>query len=113
MEKLDQEIGEKLKKLREKKSLSMREVAKRIDIDHSYIGKIEKGKIPSLNTLRKLCDIYGVTISSLFGDEVIVPVELKEIGVEWISFAEEMENKELTPDEIKAVLEAFKTIKKL
>jgi transcriptional regulator with XRE-family HTH domain len=113
MERLDQEIGEKLKNIRNKKNLSMREVGERIGIDHSYIGKIEKGKIPSLNTLRKLCEFYGITVSSLFGDEVPVPDELKDIGVEWITFAKEMENKELTPDEIKAVVEAFKAIKKL
>lgn len=111
MEKLDREIGEKLRKLRNDRP--MREVAEQIGIDHSYIGKIEKGKIPSLNTLRKLCDFYGVTVSSLFGDELVVPDELKEIGVEWISFAKEMEKKELTPEEIKAVIDAFKAIKKL
>lgn len=113
MDKLDQDIGLKLRKLRDELGLSMREVGERIGIDHSYVGKIEKGRIPSLNTLKKLCDFYGIQVSSLFGDEVEIPKELKEIGVEWITFAKEMKKRELTPDEVKAVMEAFKAIKKM
>jgi transcriptional regulator with XRE-family HTH domain len=113
MEDLDKEIGLKLKKLREQLGLSMREVGERVGIDHSYVGKIEKGKIPSLDKLKKLCNLYGISVSSLFGDEVEVQQELRDIGVEWITFASEMKKKKLTPDEIKNVIEFLKTIKKL
>lgn len=112
MDKLDVEIGEKLKHLREQLGLSMRDVSERIGIDHSYVGKIEKGKIPSLDKLKKLCSLYGVSVSSLFGDEVEIPRELREIGVEWITFAQDMKKKKLSPDEIKGIIEALKTINK-
>lgn len=113
MEELDKKIGEKLKTLREKLGFTMREVAQRTNIDHSYVGKIEKGQIPTLDKLKKFCDLYGITVSSLFGEEVPVPEEMKTIGVEWITFAEEMKKQNLTPDEIKNIMAFLKTMKKL
>jgi transcriptional regulator with XRE-family HTH domain len=113
MESLDKEIGEKLRKLREQKNLTMREVADTIEIDYTYISKIEKGKIPSLEKLKKLCTLYGVPLSSLFGNEINLPSEVKDAGVKWISFGEEMEKRDLTPDEIKQLLDALKIMKNL
>jgi transcriptional regulator with XRE-family HTH domain len=91
----------------------MREVSEAIDIDYTYISKIEKGKIPSLEKLKKLCHLYGVQLSSLFGNEINVSDKLKEAGVKWISFGEEMEQRDLTPDEIKKLLDALKIMKNL
>lgn len=113
MEQLDKQIGEKLREIREKKGFTMRQVAEIIDIDYSYISKIEKGKIPSLDKLNKLCDLYGITAASLFGEEVKTPKELEEVGVEWISFAKEMEKKDITPEEIKQIMTALKLMNKL
>ncbi|MBN8200522.1 helix-turn-helix domain-containing protein [Bacillus sp. NTK034] len=113
MEELDIEVGLKLKKLREEKGYSMREVGERIGIDHSYVGKIEKGKIPSLNTLKRLCNLYDISVSSLFGDEVEKPKPLKDIGVEWMTFIDKMEKRELSPKEIEDIMEALKALKKL
>ncbi len=110
---LDKQIGDKLREFREKKRFTMREVAEMIKIDYSYISKIEKGKIPSLDKLNKLCDLYGISVASLFGEEVETPKELNEIGVGWISFAKEMEKKNVTPEEIKNIMEALKLMKKL
>ena len=113
MEQLDKHIGEKLREIREKKGFTMREVAEIIDINYSYISKIEKGKIPSLEKLNKLCDLYGIPVASLFGEEVKTPKELQDIGVEWISFAKEMEKKDISPEEIKQIMAALKLMNKL
>lgn len=113
MEKLDKQIGEKLRDIRERKGFTMRQVAEIIDIDYSYISKIEKGKIPSLDKLNKLCDLYGISVASLFGEEVKTPKELEEIGVEWITFAKEMEKKDISPEEIKQIMTALKLMNKL
>jgi transcriptional regulator with XRE-family HTH domain len=113
MENLDREIGDKLRKLREQKNLTMREVAEATNIDYTYISKIEKGKIPSLEKLKKLCNLYGIQLSSLFGNEIDLPNELKNDGVKWITFGEEMEKRDLTPDEIKKLLDALKIMKNL
>lgn len=113
MEELDIEVGLKLKKLREELGLSLREVAKRIDVDHSYIGKIEKGKMPSLEKLKKLCHLYGISVSSLFGEETVVPTVLKDLGIEWITHAENMKKKALTPQQIEQMVEVVRSINKL
>lgn len=113
VEKLDKQIGEKLRDIRERKGFTMRQVAEIIDIDYSYISKIEKGKIPSLDKLNKLCDLYGISVASLFGEEVKTPKELEEIGVEWITFAKEMEKKDISPEEIKQIMTALKLMNKL
>lgn len=113
MEELDKEIGLKLKKLREQKGLSLREAAKRIGVDHSYIHKIEGGKMPSLEKLKKLCDLYDFPIQSLFGEEVEVPDILKDLGVEWVAHVEKMKNKQLTPEEVEKMVEIVRTLKNL
>jgi transcriptional regulator with XRE-family HTH domain len=114
MDNLDKQIGEKLKTLREKKGYTMREVAELIEIDHTYISKIEKGKIPSLEKLKKLCSIYDVPVSYLFGDgEFELPTLLKEKGVKWISFIEDMEKRELNPDDVKKLLSVLELLNKL
>lgn len=110
MEELDKKIGNKLKQLREQKEYTMREVAERTGIHYTYVGKIEKGQIPSLDKLNKLCDLYGISIQSLFGEEVEVPIELRNLGVEWVTFAKEMQRENLSPDEIKNLVTFIKSM---
>lgn len=107
-------IGERLKKARQDKSYSLRKVGEITGLDYSYLGKIENGKVssPSLKTLEQLCRLYDIKEAELFGEQVEVPKELEELGVEWIAFAEEMKKQELTPDEIKKYVEIVKKLKK-
>jgi len=112
---IDPEIGEKLKKLRNDNGKSMRQVGEELGINYTYISKIEKGYIPSMKLLKDLCNIYNVEIKDLFGDSKPVPKELQDIGVEWISFAKDMKDQELTPEKIKEyieIVERFKNISK-
>jgi transcriptional regulator with XRE-family HTH domain len=113
MEELDVEIGQKLKKLREEHGYSMRDVATKIGIDHSYIGKIEKGKFPSLDKLKKLCEVYGVTVQSLIGQEVAVPDELKELGVKWITLSNHLVEKGLSVEDLLKYTDVIKSLKNL
>lgn len=113
MEQLDLEVGLKLKKLREELGLTLREVGKRIGIDHSYIAKIEKGKMPSLEKLKKLCALYGVSVSSLFGEEIELPEELRGLGIDWIRHARSMDKKGLTPEEVEKMVDIVRALKNL
>jgi XRE family transcriptional regulator of biofilm formation len=112
MENLDKEIGLKLKKIRESKGLSVREVAERIDVHFTYISKIERGQIPSVEKLNKLCNLYGISLPELFGKNIDVPEELKTLGVEWVRFIEEMEEQNLTPEQIKNIVDVINSLKK-
>ena len=59
-----------LKVCREKSGLSMREVAKRINKTAATICKWESGEVtPYGDMLLKLCELYGVDITTFFGLE--------------------------------------------
>ncbi|MCM3619202.1 helix-turn-helix domain-containing protein [Sutcliffiella horikoshii] len=73
MNKLDRkEVGQKLRDLRTSKKYSLRHVGEKLQIDHSYLGKIEKGLMPSMDVLEKLADFYQKDLSYfLVGQEDI------------------------------------------
>ncbi|WP_121605360.1 helix-turn-helix domain-containing protein [Virgibacillus sp. Bac332] len=103
---LDEKIGKKLKDIRvNKMNISAREAGRRIGVSNSYVSRIENGRIPSLSILQKLCDLYGVSLQSLFME---TPQELKEENVEWIAFGKEMEDDDLTPEDVKSILKFLK-----
>lgn len=109
-EKLNKEIGEKIRKLREDKGLTLREAGEAIGVDFSHLGRIERGNAASMKVYSKILDYFGKDITYLFGEKGELPKELAEIGVEWIAFAKEMKERNLTPDEIKAILNAIKKL---
>lgn len=110
---IDPEIGNKLKELRNEKNLSMRQVGEELGINYTYISKIEKGYIPSMKLLKDICNIYDIEIKDLFGESQPVPKELKDIGVEWITFAKDMEEQEITPEKIKEYIKIIEQFKKV
>ena len=63
------EIGMKLKKLREDNNYTQKQVADFLEIDQSYLSKIEKGE-RNLNevTFDKLCNLYNCSSSYLLGN---------------------------------------------
>jgi len=61
---------ERLKELREEKGISQVHLAKEIGIYQATISKYEKGlREPDFQTLKKLCDFFGVTAGYLLGFE--------------------------------------------
>ena len=63
---LYQTIGENIIREREKKNMSQGRLAFLCDIDRSYMGKIEKGKVNStLKTLHRISKVFKVDISKL------------------------------------------------
>lgn len=104
--------GKKIRSLREKHKDTLEEAAKKLSMSWSSLGKYERGErkvTPEL--LEEVANVYDVPLSYFFGEEGEVPDELKDVGVEWIAFAKEMDSKEITPDEIKAILEIVKKYK--
>ncbi len=59
-------LGARIKALRAEGRVSQRELAEKADLTPSMVSQIESGRLtPSLNTLRRLADVLGVTIGSL------------------------------------------------
>lgn len=106
--------GLKIRKLRENNNDTLEELAKKLNMTFSSLGKYERGErkiTPEL--LETISEIYDVKISYFFEDEYVFaepPKELKEIGAEWVTFAKDMEEKNLTPEEIKAVIQVWKKL---
>ena len=60
-------IGERIKKLRTERKLSMRELAEKIGITHAHISKLENEKSsPSVDLLQNIADYFNVDISYFF-----------------------------------------------
>lgn len=62
-------IGAKLRELRRRRNLGVRELAARSGISHSTISLIEREKIsPSVDTLGAVLDALGTTLPGFFSD---------------------------------------------
>ncbi|WP_233882552.1 helix-turn-helix domain-containing protein [Brevibacillus laterosporus] len=61
------DFGKYLKNIRESRSLSVRELAKRSDVSHSHISQIETGQrgIPKPDTIKKLADGLNIPFDEL------------------------------------------------
>jgi len=63
---LKKKLGLRLKELRVAKGLRQEDLEK-WEFSYRYYGKLERGAVnPTVETLAKLCDIFGVTLSELF-----------------------------------------------
>ncbi|MCA1027053.1 helix-turn-helix domain-containing protein [Cytobacillus kochii] len=109
MDELDKQIGSQLRRLRESKQLTLREAGDKIGISHTYVSKVEKGQIPSLQTLHRICEFYDIKLSSLFSSET----EDHMLANKWTSFNDELSKRNVTPEEVIQLLDGLKIIKRL
>lgn len=59
-----------LRDLRNKKGVSMAEVAKAIDYDQGNLSRIETGqRLPTIQVAESLADYYGVSLDDVLGRE--------------------------------------------
>jgi transcriptional regulator with XRE-family HTH domain len=63
-------LGERLRQERAERGLSLRELARRLDVSPSLVSQIETGKIqPSVRTLYAIVSELGVSLDDVFGPE--------------------------------------------
>ena len=66
---LEQKLGSSLRNRRVRHDLKISDVAKLANISQGMLSKIENGQVStSLETLKRLCDVLGLTLSQLFAD---------------------------------------------
>ena len=90
-------IGEKIKKVREAKGFSQKQVAVMLDMDQSQYSKIENGKTdPTTSTLEKIAKTLGVDVPVLFAsDDVFKDVNSADKTLmEKIRLIEQLDDKE-------------------
>jgi transcriptional regulator with XRE-family HTH domain len=72
------EIGKKVKQIRESKKMSVRELSKRLGMDHSYLSRMENGNRPiKTELLIKIAQILDTPIEDFFDGE-----EKRNINIE-------------------------------
>jgi transcriptional regulator with XRE-family HTH domain len=63
-------VGSRLREERERRDMSLREIARRIGVSPSLISQIELDRVnPSVSTLYALVNQLGITMSEVFGDD--------------------------------------------
>jgi len=85
---VDQEIGQRLRSLRERAGLSQRALARRTNVPNSTISLIESGKVnPSVGALKRILEGIPVGLSEFFAFEpeserkvFYAAEDLREIG---------------------------------
>ncbi len=111
-----------LKKLRAEKGLTQEDISNELKINRATYAHYETGRRqPDTGTLEMLAEYFNVSVDYLLGRTLKkslyalngeeVPVVLREIGIEYIEIAREMEQHQLSPEEIRKILEAVKNIK--
>lgn len=68
--KLAQQLGQKLRDLRQSYRVTQEELAEKLDIHPSYVGQLERGeREASLHTLEKLASYFSLPPSNLLAEE--------------------------------------------
>ncbi|GAB0117986.1 cupin domain-containing protein [Acidisoma sp. 7E03] len=63
------QVGQKIRELRARRSLSVRELALRSGVSHSAISLIERNRMsPSVETLSAILDALGTTLTGFFSE---------------------------------------------
>ncbi len=64
------DVGQRIKRLREDRGLSQRQLAEMTDLNNATIARIEGGgRMPTRRTLRDLAKALGVSVGDLTGDK--------------------------------------------
>ena len=70
-------LGEHIKELRKQRCLQQKEVSIEVGIDQSNYSKIENGKRePSVSVLKKLADLFNVTVDHIIEPDRDLPKEV-------------------------------------
>ena len=90
-------IGDKLRKLREGKELPLRKVAALLNIDVAILSKMERGERRlKKEIVSKLAKIYGHDADELqvlfLSDRILYEVQDEEFGIEALKVAEKKMN---------------------
>ncbi|WP_394139624.1 helix-turn-helix domain-containing protein [Cytobacillus oceanisediminis] len=99
-------VGKKIRELRMKNGDTLEQLGTKLNFNYSNLSKIEREiRMPSVELIKEIAEIYDVQLSYFFGKEQEIPEELKKAGVEWITFIEDMEEQEISPEDIRTILE--------
>ena len=86
-------IGEKLKKSRNDKGMSLRELATKVELSASFLSQIEQGKAsPSIENLKKIAHTLDVRVAYLIEDEEDDIRNIEHIKKENVRYIESLDS---------------------
>ncbi|WP_404347675.1 helix-turn-helix domain-containing protein [Sutcliffiella horikoshii] len=99
-------IGERIKKYREQRKMSMSELAERAGVAKSYLSSIERNlqSNPSVQFLEKVSTVLGVSMNTLLHDEDDSQSK-DSLDREWATLVREAMDSGVTKDQFKEFLE--------
>lgn len=99
-------FGQRLRELRRQKNITQIELAKRVGITHTHIGRYELGtaKKPSADTIQRIAEVLGVS-----SDYLLEGVNEKAVQarIEDKELLQQFQEIEKMPDEEKTVVKKF------
>jgi len=115
-------IGDKIKQLRQENKLTQYEFGALFGLYDSTISLYETGKrTPEYGIVMKIADHFNVSIDWLLGrvenkeliviDQDNIPEALRDIGVEYLKLAMEMNQQSIPPDDVRKIIEAIKALR--
>lgn len=98
------DVASRLKFLREKRGVSIYRLAREAKVSQSFLSAIESGqKVPTVTTLRKICEALGISLVEFFTDEPAqVPNHLRPLLDE---------GRRLKPAQVKKLAEFLASLK--
>ncbi|WP_417898992.1 helix-turn-helix domain-containing protein [Bacillus haimaensis] len=96
-------IGERIKKYRAQRKMSMSELADRAGVAKSYLSSIERNlqSNPSVQFLEKVSSVLGVSVNTLLHDND----EKENLDREWATLVREAMDSGVTKDQFRDFLE--------
>lgn len=97
-------IGEKIKKLRTEKRMSISELAEKANVAKSYLSSIERNiqTNPSIQFIEKISSVLGVSANDLLRDQS--EINRDELDNEWLNIVQEAMNSGVSKEEFKEFL---------
>ncbi|MFC7786719.1 helix-turn-helix domain-containing protein [Rossellomorea sp. GCM10028870] len=96
-------IGERVKKYRQEKRMSMTELAEKAGVAKSYLSSIERNlqQNPSIQFLEKVSAALGIPMDALLHDQS----ENQNIDHEWLKIAEEAMDSGISKEQFREFIE--------
>ncbi|MFY0757606.1 MULTISPECIES: helix-turn-helix domain-containing protein [Metabacillus] len=100
-------IGERIRKYRKERGLSLSELADRAGVAKSYLSSIERNlqSNPSVQFLEKVSSVLGVSMNTLILDESIYETKKDNLDNEWANLVKEAMDSGVTKDQFREFLE--------
>lgn len=106
-------LGDKIKKMREERGLSQKEVASGVDIDRGQYSRIETNKVePTLSTLEKIAKAFNIDVEDFFKKDAPLTVDsFDKTLVEKVKMIDDLEEQQKS--HIYAIIDMAVTNKRL